>query len=450
MNESIKSLIIRKLPILTNLVEDFKHYQIVKIDLERIVYFLTQFESDEQVDIVIRLMEKIDFLNSKKFTFLLKKAYDQIAEDLLVTPVFCPLGGSHDSSSMICYPLLKELFDNEKETLNQVTTIDALGSTIRKQSPSVIVFFDDNITSGTQLSQFFKELILGDNDPELVRTPLSKDEYNLLKKLPIRICYAIQLDLKSKEVLNKLRSDYDLNIEICVGKFDFNNYLDFQTSNIKSEAESVFAKNFIEKIAKELYIDKDWTKDTIYQRLLGYGNLGKVTVFYYNVPKSLIPIFWKTGIYKGKQWIPLFPETQEQKKIEKNNVVFDFYQLEAIKGWLVNGLDARKPNILFGIRTDSLPSQEIVLKVLSKKYIDNLMGMHFAYKSIEPEANNAMLNREDYGRYVEAINEFRLEYEKYCSDVKNYLYVLSTRNRLPFEIINNGKIAATDFTVKVK
>ena len=35
MNESIKSLIIRKLPILTNLVEDFKHYQIVKIDLER-------------------------------------------------------------------------------------------------------------------------------------------------------------------------------------------------------------------------------------------------------------------------------------------------------------------------------------------------------------------------------------------------------------------------------
>jgi hypothetical protein len=468
MEQKAKDIIIQSIPTLKAYVEKFSSYQVAKIDLERLLYFISQFDSYERINIIIRLIEKIDFIDSTRMTFLLKNAYNKIPSELLKQPLISSLGSIQDSSAVVCYQLLKYLFDNEGTTLNLISDVNSIGKNIESSLPSSIVFFDDNITSGTQLTNFFEELIDGKEKSEQVKTPLTNIQYEIIKKIPIRICYAIQLAENSNEVLKEIKRKYGLDIDFYCGKVDYNNYLDYQSNTMNSESEAKFSRDFIREISEQLYDDKNWPNSTIYNRLLGYGNLGKLTVFYYNVPKSLIPVFWKFGYYNNKPWIPLFPETQEQKKIDEKKITFEYYQLEAIRSWISSVPLNRKPDLKFGLRISNDISLEISKEIPSIELIKERFKKYIFPKKQEYELNkksratlrdlNTMLediyptsklNDNDYYRYKNAIDEYNQQLEDYYRQLQKYIYQQSSNTTVVLEIANIGNIAATNCTVKL-
>lgn len=181
MDIKSKQLIIDSLPILNEITHKINSYQVVNIDLNRVIYFLTQFENSQQIEIIIRLLSNIQFLDSSKITHLLKKAYKKIEPELLENPLISSLGGIQDSSAVVCYQLLKQLFDSEEDTLNSIVDINSLGKYIEENETSVIILFDDNITSGTQLYDFFTELIKGKDKSEFFKNPITPKQFAIIK-----------------------------------------------------------------------------------------------------------------------------------------------------------------------------------------------------------------------------------------------------------------------------
>jgi hypothetical protein len=464
-----KNLIIENIPQLKFIAEKFSAYQVVKIDLQRVIYFISQFETYERIEPIIRLIQKIDFIDSNRMTFLLKKAFEKIPTEIKSKPLIASLGSIQDSSAVVCYQLLKQLFDSEETTLSLTVDVNTIGKTLETEKPTSIIFFDDNITSGTQLTNFFEELILGKEKAEMVKTPLSVSEYEQLKRIPIRVCYAIQLTEESNTVVSSLKTKYGIDLEFHSGKTDFNNYLDYQSDTMRSEEEAKFVREFVREIAELLYQDKSWSDETIYDRLLGYGNLGKLTVFYYNVPKSFIPVFWKSGNYNGKPWIPLLPETQQQKNIVQQNIQFEYYRLETINGWINSIHQNRKPNVQFGLITNEGVQKEIVLEVPSLTIIEKEFGKYFNSKACEYEPNHIEVSRdniqsmleniyppstekialEDYNKYRSAVDVYNEEVRNYNLQFKNYIHRQSSNNKVTFQIANAGNIAANNCTVKI-
>lgn len=258
-----------------------------------------------------------------------------------------------------------------------------------------------------------------------------------------------------------------INLEVYSGKVDFDNYLDYQSNTMESENESKFAREFIREISEPLYEDKNWNDETIYSRLLGYGNLGKLTVFYYNIPKSLIPVFWKAGQYNGKAWIPLFPETQQQKKMEKSNIGYNYYQLEAIKSWINSSPENRKAELILGIKTEEGISNEISLQIPAKNIVASTFAKYFTPKPAAYEAmtsqkaedqlntmlqniyNSSKLNKSDYDNYRRAIDKYNQERETYYNEKRIYIYRQSSNTDICLRINNNGNSAATNSVVKL-
>ncbi|ANO48866.1 hypothetical protein B0A78_08885 [Flavobacterium columnare NBRC 100251 = ATCC 23463] len=470
MDIKSKQLIIDSLSILNEITNKINSYQVVNIDLNRVIYFLTQFENSQQIEIIIRLLSNLQFLDSSKITHLLKKAYEKIEPELLEKPLISSLGGIQDSSAVVCYQLLKQLFDSEENTLNSIVDINSLGKYIEENETSVIILFDDNITSGTQLYDFFTELIKGKDKSEFFKNPITPKQYEIIKQIPIRICYAIQLSEKSNEIIDKIRKDFSLDIKIHVGKVDYDNYLEYGSNIMHSEEEEKFSKKFIKEISTFLYEDKKWSTETVYSRVLGYGNLGKLTVFYYNVPKSLIPIFWKFGFYKNKPWFPLFPETQEQKKIIKSGEKLDFMKLEAIESWVNSSSNNRKPKINFGILINEGIVQSITLQIPSRDYIRyQLLSLIFPKKIeyIENKIDNSNrltfanllgnmseklkeeLSYEDYEKYKKSVDKYNEDLEDFFIEVEEYIFRFSSNKSINLILNNNGNIAASNPTVKL-
>lgn len=467
MNDNAKQLILDNLDSLKKLAKHAKSNQREEIDILRIIYFLTQFQSEEKIKIIIALLQKIDYLDSAKITALLKKAYDKIEPALLHKPMIIGLGSIQDSSAVICYQLLKELFDNENETLDLVAHIDAIEGKILANKPSSIILVDDNITSGTQLSDFFEEMIAGKENPEFFKKPISKEAYLVLQEIPIRICYAIQLAESSNNVIEKIKEKYNLDVKFYWGKVDYNNYLDFESNVFDNQNDSDFAKKFITEIAVELYADKKWSRENVYNRVLGYGNLGKLTAFYYNVPKSLIPIFWKFGQYDGKPWIPLFPESQESKKIKAANADMDYMSVQAIKGWLASGLNNRAPKLLFAFLVQGGIRDEITLEIPSKAYIQEEFIQKIKIKPAtyiqnvvptQPRVRLHLFNdrslkktlaANDYQKYKDAVDLYNSELTQYLEDLEEYIYRLSSTKKVDVILANQGDMSASNYMVKL-
>src|SRR5690554_5531810 len=101
MDAKSKKLIIDNLSFFKEFSKKVNSYQLVKIDIERIIYFLTQFQSYEQIEIVISLLKNIDFLDSNKITYLLKTAFKKIDSKILNKPVISDRKSTRLNSSHV-------------------------------------------------------------------------------------------------------------------------------------------------------------------------------------------------------------------------------------------------------------------------------------------------------------------------------------------------------------
>jgi len=475
MDDKIKEVINDNLKVLQQKTKELNKYNVVNVDLNRIIFFLSQFKSADQVVFMIKLILSIELFDSDKITHLLNKAYHQVDENLKVKPLFSALGTIQDSSAIICYRLLKTIFKDEEGSLKHISELTSVGEMTLKDKPSSIIFFDDNITSGTQLEQFFTEWIDGSEKPELVRKPLKKEEFEVVQKTPIRICYAIQLSEKSNEKIEKIRTKYKLDLKILRGKVDYNNYMDYESHTIENPEEGKFARELIRGIAEQLYKDKDWEEDKLYYRLLGYGNLGKLVAFYYNVPKSFVPVFWKFGIVDGKPWLPLLPEIQEKKKIDNNNIEIDFTVIGEVLSYGSIKSDERFPLLHFGfakhkgnaevidyVNQSSLKIQIPSWKALQEKIFSAKPVVHrqpainpddydemSAMRLFNENGNPDHLIEKDYSNYLKNVAEYNGALTKYFNAVCDYIQRISSTNQIKLLIANQGNIRATQCTVKM-
>lgn len=457
--ESHKQLLISKLEILGTFADKYKSYQNANIDLHRILYFLSQFESARQVEIVIRLLSRLEYVDPDRMTYLLKNAYNKIPAQLRANALITTIGGVQDSSALICYRLLKTLFKNEDQALSGIINSTEIGSQIMTRKPSAIIFFDDNITSGTQLQQFIEELIDGRSQPELISRPLTTAQVEILRQIPLRFCYAYQLSRESNGIVENIRTKYGLDIEIVCSKIDDNNYVDFQCDTMQSEEEAIYTQEFIRSIATNLYDDKHWDKDKLYHRLLGYGNLGKLTVFYYNVPKSLLPIFWKSGVYKRRDWIPLFPEYQEKKKLESEQIELDPRIMEWADEIIGSSKDKRAPQLTFGFFIDGEFNSDIILTIPSKQSIERIVTQALTITEFTPDPNDSAnirqatfpvgVTKETYELYLERVADYNDSVKRFRQELETYIYQYASSRTVALRIRNTGDKSATNCRLRV-
>ncbi len=477
MDYRIKQIIQNEASQIRELAQKCKSYYSEDITPKKIIAFLLQFEDYEKIKLVLKLLFNINFLSSRKITHLIKEAYNKIDEKDKSQPMIAPLGTSQDSSALICYSLFKDIFKEESDALNRVIEVTQLESELNRRNPSSLIFIDDNITSGTQLKDFFSELLVGKAKPELIQTPLSAENATKLKKIPIYICYAIRLTKECQEIINKIKSEYNLNLRILSGADDYYNYTEFSSPIVESLEESERIKKLVIEYSKPLYEDKKWDKDKLYNRLLGYGNLGKLTVFSHNVPKSLIPFFWKTGIVNSKVWIPLFPERQELKQIEQHKYDFDIYLNEVASILLSDVTLIREPEIIFGFNpldgttdqdgnlTFDIPDDQSLSKVFK-----NLIQHKYGYDSNSFDSNkfnslphfprsitrmplppnyNHELSEADYKNYKQYIDKVNIALGNYEKNFELYLAELSGQGKLKINISNIGIGAANHVRLRL-
>lgn len=465
MNARIERLLQEHLPALKALQKKLVTYSSGDISLKKLIYFLLQFETFERIEVMMKLLLGIDLLDSGRITALVKKAMSKIDPNLQKKAIYITLGGIQDSSAMVAYPLLKDIFQDESSAANSIGDIRALGSLLEKGGMEAVIFFDDNITTGTQLEDLFKELIEGSEKPEIINHPLSATQLAILKALPVKICYAVQLSQGASIRVKDLAQRYQLDVQVYAGQHDYDNKVEYGFGIITSAKEEAFAKEFLGEIARQLFADKGWDSAKVENRLLGYGNLGKLTTFYYNIPKALITPFWKSGSVNGKPWFPLLPEIGEQKKMRDMGITPDEDLLWEVEQVLKNAPANREPEINVGFKSDDEIIQTITITVPSGEWLEKtIFSTHsittLPYENLDPmDLMQSSLERvfpvgqpfkaqTEYQRYKAAVDLYNKKNAEYYDEVKRYMMLYASKQIVQFAVANKGQAAATELKVQ--
>ena len=296
------------------LAQTFSPYlnRFTPINEETIKEWLLQFGEVSKIKLAFKLLKNVDYYSPKRMRIIFVHFYENVInkndKDKIVISL---LGNPKDSSSIVNYILGEELMNFRLETHPLETILNTMNP-----EEKVIVFIDDNIGSGKQAIQIFREW-MGIEERELnenhVRR-LSKEQIENFKSFKIYLFTFVGLEGGKGEVHTKL-SDMGLNV-VRVYSFTkleeeigcFHKSIELFSTNEERE----IAKNMVQDIAIQFFQDKDWPEELKKERSLGYGNSQKLIVFFYNTPTSTLPIFWKKGNCNGKEWKPLFPRREKK------------------------------------------------------------------------------------------------------------------------------------------
>lgn len=285
----------------------YQHPEGKIVDAKAIKSGLIQFETVERIRWALFLLEHITFIDRKMMIEMFSHYWNShVSDDEKDKIILTNLGGPYDSSYLVSY------FLGDIGMKNQIDTAD-LRTILEYENPEerIILFIDDNIGSGKQATDIFKEL-LGIKEKELKEShvvPLNPTQSDKLKKFKLRIFTFVSFEEGKKKILNELKK-LGLNVEDIYSFFKMEEKIGcfHPTSNVFPTPEDLKkAKNMCEEIGYQIFSDKtDWPDSLKRERALGYGNSQKLIVFFYNVPTSTLPILWKRGMYRNKEWEPLF------------------------------------------------------------------------------------------------------------------------------------------------
>ncbi len=436
----------------------FKSYYTGIINEENIINWLLQFGSLNNVKIAFKLLNNVNYFDTNKLVTLIVNSYKTIADsDLCI----CPVGTLYDSASMLIYSIGKKLNITEEELNHKICTIDQFISSLSTGAYKGIVFVDDNITSGNQLNKFISELFGSTiQHREHVKYPLLENEQAILRELPIYYCVAIELS-PSTNLANKLKEEYHLKqFEIISGHKDYNNYLEYGTKLWSNEDEAKEAKDLVCKISYDLYTDKkgEWGDDKLRERLCGYGNLGKLTLFSHNIPKSLLPIFWKYGIYNGRGWFPLFPERNEWEKYKNSILNVDPY-INHLSKSILSGLFGKPlPNCSAFIIAEKHHAKDVIISIPNDKIVNSIIHHKMDNKTpleYQHDARSNMfpaklvIETKDYDRYNKEVDIYNQEIKYYKINIEENIPLICSRFSLLIRVYNEGNGTANEVIIKI-
>jgi len=296
------------------LAKKFSAYQNRRsvITEEVIKRWLLQFGNIIRIKFALRLLENIDYYEPWQMKEIFIHIYEKVIhENDREKIVISLLGNLKDSSSIVNYTLGEEIMRYKLESHPLETILDSM-----KPDKNVIVFIDDNIGSGKQAVQIFREwfgIEIRDLNESHVR-PLSNEQIEKFKRFRIYLCTFVGFEDGKENVSVELKK-MGLNVVKIYSFSKLEEEIGCFHKALKTfdnEEERVQAENMVREIGIQLFEDKGWPDELKNERSLGYGNSQKLIVFYYNTPTSTLPILWKEGKYNSKKWLPLFPRREKK------------------------------------------------------------------------------------------------------------------------------------------
>lgn len=429
-------------------VDHWRSYYTGDITLQNAVYWLLQFGGLERVKLAYTLLEGMYYIDQARLIALLRSAIEQVPQAARASALYCPVGKPYDSAGHITYPLTKALGLREEELNLAWTTVEGLGKACRTQRPSAVLFVDDNITSGTQFRRFLRELTPGYTGArEHVTHPLDDADITTLRGIPIYLAVAVDLGFQQESARATSEGGVQA-FEVASGLRYTENAFHFGGRFWVREDDAARAADMAGEIAASLFADKGWAEEKLHDRLLGYGNLGRMVAFQHNVPKSLPGIFWKFGHYAGRPWVPLFAERAEWAAHRAEIGAREPYT-EYFAG-LVSGGKFRAASPVCGlsmIDETGCATDEILLaeKALVLGVANELSSFLKPLPYVEPP-ENARGSISDHDHQVDHYNEALPAYRK---EFARIVAQLGSVFRLRFRIRNTGTAPATEVTLRL-
>lgn len=283
---------------------------------EAIIRFLIQVERLEQVETLLMLTKNLVYVtNDNQVNAFRKFFYEQLDEETRRRIFFTSFFSLDESQHYVSFILAKSLKKSEVEGHTSPDLITL--SKGRNPKDTVVLFVDNVIMSGTQLSDALEELlkVKRTRDRMLAIENVDQETINWLRETSLVYWTFIGTREGIRSIEEKAKSQ-GLHLKAHAAE-----YLDRKAFEVDSfGVNQVFgnqldkmekAKKLCQEIGYQLFQDKNWPEDERKERSLGYGNMQRLIIFEppLNSPKATLPIFWKAGKYNGKPWIPLFPRS---------------------------------------------------------------------------------------------------------------------------------------------
>ncbi len=283
----------------------FESYEGTRVGAGTARDWLLQF-GDEEIPLAIKVLQSLRFWGRAALSDALAFSVDsRLRENFQALAFGAPTASAHH---------LAYLWDDVKAKLQRDFRIIAAGSDIKDDIPLVI--YDDNVGSGGQagaiLSQWFGVVDSGSDLDEKHVAALPEPVKEKLSQIPVLLVFATGFRSGLDKIIARAKAlTQNPNIAgLIIDPGDLSCFrpasrvfTEPQEANRARDAFSRAGKIAIQQKA----LEKSWSPEKIADRILGYGNSGGLTVFYYNVPTTTITALWSTSRSRGGDWTALFP-----------------------------------------------------------------------------------------------------------------------------------------------
>lgn len=211
-------------------------------------------------------------------------------------------------------PHLAYLWDDVRTKLQ--CDVSAISSVSEMRSDLPIVIYDDNVGSGGQAGTVFSQWFgISNRDTDLREqhaTPLTPEQLKKFQGVPIFLVFATGFRsglAKVEARLRELTGNSSVS-GVIIDPADLNCFRPaarvFSDPAEADRAESAF-RDAGRVAIHDAAAERSWSPEKTKGRLLGYGNAGGLTVFYYNVPTTTVTALWSSSESQEAHWKALFP-----------------------------------------------------------------------------------------------------------------------------------------------
>jgi HD superfamily phosphohydrolase len=283
-------------------------FQGVAVDEERILAWLRQFRSDEEIDSALRMLQAMKVLSREEVGRALAGFITRHRE--FGDGYVCQLGGPRDSSSIITYYAA----DWADKYGVRVTALDEALS----EGDAPILFIDDFVGSGRQAVSIIKHLIGEPYDEALDEDhglPLSRALADELRRRRLGFLFVYGDPQGRDHVSEELgRTGLQCKVVIHQETGALPRAFDGDAVQYPSAQAAGRFRLHCEGIGRQLLksgLGQSWPNARIEQRVLGYGNQAFLIAFPYNVPTQTLTLLWSRGTVDGTEWMPLLPRRRK-------------------------------------------------------------------------------------------------------------------------------------------
>jgi HD superfamily phosphohydrolase len=297
---------------LANSFREFSGQHGWRVTVETLRQFLNQFPPRFREE-AKNLLGSFNFLNREKASELLGLSLNSTVDEIRIASAhrnihLVPLAGT---SAHMMLELSKQ--ENrqllKRSGLKDYRSVHEMLGVAKPED--VVVFVDDNISSGTQFSaQLLKWVGLQQASPDSAIR--AEDGIEAFELPPNAKELLAQLEIRLATCVGKKGCDASVrtNFQFTNGKLNFRGlkYGEELAQTKKGQITSEF-RTFLEIVGTEcIRYTKglDAADDDCRSKALGYGNSEGRTVTLWNVPTSTFTAFWCPGIIDGEPWFPLF------------------------------------------------------------------------------------------------------------------------------------------------